>query len=220
MKFSTKKTLVATIALTALTGPFVASSAFADDSEPSPWLVRVRMLDVQTQQSNDAGTVHVPGAVPVGADTIKVANRTQPEIDVSYFFTHNISAELVGSYPLSHQVHQSALGYIGGLQELPPILNLQYHFDGMGNFVPYVGAGMMYLRTMNVSLLGGALGVQQNNWGEDVQLGADYKLDNHWLLNADIKKTWVSIGLNSAGATDLQLHPDPYILGVGVGYRF
>ena len=207
------------IALTAVAGPFAASSALADDGEPSPWLVRVRMLDVQTQQGNDAGTVHVPGAVPVGADSIKVANRTQPEIDVSYFITHNISAELVASYPLSHQVQLNG-NYIGGLQELPPILNLQYHFDGMGRFVPYVGAGVMYLRTMNVSLLGGAVGLQQNNWGEDVQLGADYKLDNHWLLNADIKKTWVSVGLNSAGGTDLQLNPDPYILGVGVGYRF
>ncbi len=219
MKFSTKKTLVAAIALTAVAGPFAASSALADDGEPSPWLVRVRMLDVQTQQGNDAGTVHVPGAVPVGADSIKVANRTQPEIDVSYFITHNISAELVASYPLSHQVQLNG-NYIGGLQELPPILNLQYHFDGMGRFVPYVGAGVMYLRTMNVSLLGGAVGLQQNNWGEDVQLGVDYKLDNHWLLNADIKKTWVSVGLNSAGGTDLQLNPDPYILGVGVGYRF
>jgi outer membrane protein len=213
MKFSTKKTLVATIALTALTGPFVASSAFADDGEPSPWLVRVRMLQVDTQQSNDAGG-------GISADSIKAANRTQPEVDVSYFFTHNISAELVGSYPLSHQVRLNG-AYIGGFQELPPILNLQYHFDGMGNFVPYVGAGVMYMRTMNVSLLGGAVGLQQNNWGEDVQLGADYKLDNHWLLNADIKKTWINVGLdNSTGGTILQLHPDPYIFGVGVGYRF
>ncbi|WP_297502252.1 OmpW family outer membrane protein, partial [Ferrovum sp.] len=187
MKFSTKKTLVAAIALTAVAGPFAASSAFADDGEPSPWLVRVRMLQVMTQQGNDAG-----GGVP--ADSVKVANRTQPEIDVSYFITHNISAELVASYPLSHQVQVNG-NYIGGLQELPPILNLQYHFDGMGNFVPYVGAGVMYMRTMNVSLAGGALGLQQNNWGEDVQLGADYKLDNHWLLNADIKKTWVNVGL-------------------------
>ena len=213
MKFSTKKTLVATIALTALTGPFVASSAFADDGEPSPWLVRVRMLQVDTQQSNDAGG-------GFSADSIKAANRTQPEVDVSYFFTHNISAELVGSYPLSHQVRLNG-AYIGGFQELPPILNLQYHFDGMGNFVPYVGAGVMYMRTMNVSLDGGAVGLQQNNWGEDVQLGADYKLDNHWLLNADIKKTWINVGLdNSTGGTILQLHPDPYIFGVGVGYRF
>ncbi|NDU89229.1 MAG: OmpW family protein [Ferrovum sp.] len=217
MKFSTKKTLVAAIALTAMAGPFAASSAFADDGEPSPWLVRVRMLDVQTQQGNDAGHL---GATAIGADSIKVANRTQPEIDVSYFITHNISAELVASYPLSHQVQLNG-NYIGGFQELPPILNLQYHFDGMGNFVPYVGAGVMYLRTMNVSLLGGAVGLQQNNWGEDVQLGADYKLDSHWLLNADIKKTWVNVGLdNSTGGTILQLHPDPYILGVGVGYRF
>ncbi len=210
MSVSIKKTVLAAFALTSLAGILASATASADES---PWLVRVRMLYVDTSTSNDAG-----GGVP--ADSIKVANRTQPEVDVSYFFTHNISAELIASYPLTHQVRVNG-AYIGGFQELPPILNLQYHFDGMGAFVPYVGAGAVYMRTMNTSLAGGGLTLQQSNWGEDVQIGADYKLDNHWLLNADLKKTWVNVGLDSAGgATILQLHPDPYILGVGIGYRF
>lgn len=210
MNVSIKKTLLATVALTTLAGIFSSTIAAADES---PWLVRARILYVDTSTSNSAG-----GGVP--ADSLKVANRTQPEVDVSYFFTHNISAELIASYPLSHQVRLNG-AYIGGFQELPPILNLQYHFDGMGAFVPYVGAGMVYMRTMNPSLSGGTLTLQQNNWGEDVQIGADYKLDNHWLLNADLKKTWVSVGLNTASGTSvLQLNPDPYIFGVGIGYRF
>lgn len=210
MKVSIKKSVLAAVALTSLTGVFVSTNAAADES---PWLVRVRMLYVDTTTRNDAG-----GGVP--ADSLKVTNRTQPEVDVSYFFTHNISAELIASYPLSHQVRLNG-AYIGGFQELPPILNLQYHFDGMGAFVPYVGAGMVYMRTMNPSLLGGAVTLQQSNFGEDLQLGADYKLDRHWLINADIKKTWINVGLQSAaGATILQLHPDPYIFGLGVGYRF
>ncbi|NDU86487.1 MAG: OmpW family protein [Ferrovum sp.] len=216
MKVSFKKTLLAAVALTTMGGLFASTTAAADES---PWLVRVRMLEVTTQQSNDGGGIVTP-------DSVKVANRTQPEVDVSYFFTHNISAELIASYPLSHQVHLNQGGtssYLGGFQELPPILNLQYHFDGMGAFVPYVGAGVVYMRTMNTTLSNG-LSLQQNNFGEDLQLGADYKLDNHWLLNADIKKTWINVGLNGpagvVGSSTLQLHPDPYILGLGVGYRF
>lgn len=113
MNVSTKKTLLATVALTTLAGVFASTAALADDQGQSPWLVRARILYVDTSTSNTADP-----AAGIAANSIKVANRTQPEVDVSYFFTHNISAELVASYPLSHQVHLNG-AYVGGFQELP-----------------------------------------------------------------------------------------------------
>jgi outer membrane protein len=50
-----------------------------------------------------------------------------------------------------------------------------------------VGAGGTYLRTFNTSLVSG-LGLTKDNWGGDLQAGVDYKLDQHWLLNLDVKK--------------------------------
>ncbi|MDE2353722.1 MAG: hypothetical protein KGL17_01750, partial [Betaproteobacteria bacterium] len=66
----------AAVAVSALAAP-----AWADDSL-SPWLVRVRLLDVATDRSNSAGG-------GVASDTLKVSDKVQPEVDVSYFFTKN-----------------------------------------------------------------------------------------------------------------------------------
>lgn len=197
----------AALALTAAGG---ISNVFAAD-ELSPWMVRVRLLDVVTERSNDAG-----GGIP--ADSLKVSGRLQPEVDVTYFFTRNIAAELIATYPVSHTVDLNH-GYIGSFQELPPTLNLQYHFDPVGRFTPYVGAGLAYMRTFNTSLVSG-LGLTENNWGGDLQVGMDYQIDKHWSFNADLKKIWIDVGVTSGGSTVLNTHPDPYLVGVGVGYHF
>ena len=81
--------------------------SYADDQSPdqSPWLVRFRFLDIGTQQSNNTSTAGEKfGITP---DSVQVSGQTQPEIDLSYFFTNHISAELVGSFPVSHTVSLS-----------------------------------------------------------------------------------------------------------------
>ncbi|MBU6504396.1 MAG: outer membrane beta-barrel protein [Betaproteobacteria bacterium] len=197
----------AAVAVSALAAP-----AWADDSL-SPWLVRVRLLDVATDRSNSAGG-------GVASDTLKVSDKVQPEVDVSYFFTKNIAAELVATYPVSHNINLSGTD-IGGLKELPPTLNLQYHFDGMGTFMPYLGAGVTYMRTWDSSAAGGTLTTSQNNWGADLQAGMDYALTKHWLFNVDVKKIWIDAKVQTTSGTDvLTAHINPWLLGVGFGYRF
>ncbi len=198
----------AAIAASALVAP-----AWADDGL-SPWLVRVRLLDVATDRSNSAG-----GGVP--SDSLKVSDKVQPEVDVSYFFTRNIAAELVATYPVSHNINLSGTD-IGGLKELPPTLNLQYHFDPLGLVMPYVGAGVTYMRTWDSSAAGGALTTSQNNWGADLQVGMDYALTKHWLFNVDVKKIWIDAKVQSTatGADVLTANINPWLIGVGFGYRF
>lgn len=184
----------------------------ADDSL-SPWLVRVRLLDVLTDRSNSAG-----GGLP--GDSIKLSDKVQPEVDVSYFFTPHIAAELIATYPLSQSINLSGSD-IGGLKELPPTLNLQYHFDSLAQVMPYVGAGVTYLRTWNSSAAGGTLTTSQNNWGADLQVGMDYPLSRHWLFNMDVKKIWVDAKVQTAAGADvLTANINPWLLGVGFGYRF
>jgi outer membrane protein len=197
-----------------LAGVAGTSGVAMADEGLTPWLVRVRLLDIVTDRSSDSYG-------PIPSDAIKVSGRLQPDVDISYFFTRNIAAELVLSYPVSHTVDVSH-GYIGTFQELPPTLNLQYHFDPMNGFQPYVGAGVTYLRTFNVNLASGGLGLTQNNWGGDLQVGLDYRIDQHWSLNADLKKIWINVGVTGGpgNPTLLNLHPDPYLIGLGVGYHF
>ena len=199
------------IALAIATAVSASSGAFAE--ELSPWLVRVRLLDVVTERNNTAGG-------GVGADTLKVSDQVQPEVDVTYFFTKNIAAELVATYPVSHSINLSGTD-IGGLKELPPTLNLQWHFDPLGKVTPYIGAGVTYMRTWDSRAAGGALTTSQNNWGGDLQVGMDYAIDQHWSFNVDVKKVWISADVQAVGgASVLTANINPLLAGVGLGYRF
>lgn len=58
--------------------------------------------------------------------------------------------------------------------------------------------------------------------GYALQAGFDYKLDDRWSLNFDVKKlflnTDVIVNGGAINAKDVQI--DPWIFGLGVGYRF
>lgn len=177
----------------------------------NPWLVRVRAVGLNTQQKSDAF-----GANP--ADAVKVSNELVfPEVDVSYFFTPNIAAELVLATPIRHHVTLSGTD-LGTFKELPPSLLVQYHANNYGNWKPYVGAGLTYLRPFSINL--GALGLRQDNYGPAVQVGADYQVTDKLYVNADIKKIFMNVDVLSGGAKVTTLGIDPLVYGVGVGYKF
>ena len=51
----------------------------------------------------------------------------------------------------------------------------------------------------------------------------DYKLDDHWSLNADVRKVWINSDVTiMAGATriDADVDVNPMIVTLGAGYRF
>ncbi len=205
------KTLFTALTAAIVTGSVVSGVAAAE--ELSPWMVRVRLLDIVTERNNTTGG-------GLGADTLKVSDQVQPEVDVTYFFTKNIAAELVATYPVSHSINLSGAD-IGGLKELPPTLNLQYHFDPLGNVTPYIGAGVTYMRTWDSRAAGGALTTSQSNWGGDLQIGMDYAVGQHWSFNMDVKKVWISADLQTVGGSSvLTANINPLLAGVGVGYHF
>src|SRR6187402_1358974 len=61
----------------------------------NPWMVRLRVLGVLP----DAGgsTVNVAGVPSLSSPNsgLKVSDQVVPELDISYFFTKNIAAELI-----------------------------------------------------------------------------------------------------------------------------
>jgi outer membrane protein len=183
-------------------------------AQESPWLVRVRAVHIDTADKSD----------PVGgvgaADRVTVSNKTIPEVDISYFFTPNWASELILTYPQKHDVALDGTN-IGSFKHLPPTLTLQYHFMPAAQFSPYLGAGVNYTRISNVDLAGGALQLEKDSWGFALQAGVDYKIDKNWSLNLDVKKVQIGSDLNTAaGAKVSHLDVDPWLVGVGVGYRF
>ncbi|WLS03264.1 OmpW/AlkL family protein [Shinella oryzae] len=195
------------------------AEAPVDIAAQSPWQIRVRGLGVIT---NDSGYVDaIPGSGLSYSDTVV------PELDISYFFTDNIAAELIlgTTYANVNAADSIAgLGKVGKTWLLPPTLTLQYHFTDFGAFKPYVGAGVNYTLFYNQSGSGDFTDLDvKNKVGAALQVGFDYMIDQHWGVNFDVKKLFLEPewkvnyqGTPLTGKAKL----DPWLVGAGITYRF
>jgi outer membrane protein len=194
-----KKTLLTVAALC-----LMSSGAAMAYQQEGDWQVRVRAVNVDLKSA--------------GSNGLSVSDKVIPEFDISYYFTPNIAAELVLTYPQKHNVHLEGVGKIGTVKELPPTLLLQYHFTNFGSFKPYVGAGINYTHFSSVKLDVPGANIKRHSWGGALQVGFDYALDKNWSLNLDVKKIWMDTKETGLGLGKVKL--DPMLVGVGVGYRF
>jgi len=198
---------MAVLAAVALT-PAAQVAQAADNGD---WIVRVRALNLDSANKDSTGL------------DLSVNDKTFPEVDISYFFSPNLAAELILTYPQKHDIRAGG-GKIGTLKHLPPTLTLQYHFTGMG-FRPYVGAGLNYTRFSSVDFAPAvdaalAPSIDKNSFGLALQAGVDFPLGDGWLLNLDVKKVQIKTDIFSAGTKAGTFKVDPLLLSVGVGKRF
>ncbi|MDY6988790.1 MAG: OmpW family protein [Thermodesulfobacteriota bacterium] len=202
----------------------VSASVYAMEGD-SPWLVRVRALGVIPD--DDSTDISVVGGKAEVDDAITA------ELDFSYFFTDNIAAELILAVT-NHDVEAkgTALGDadLGDVWLLPPTLTLQYHFMPDAQFRPYVGAGINYTVFFGEDE-GDADDIEYDDgFGFAAQAGFDWGLDDNWAINVDVKKLWLSTDVEvdaqtAAGASaptwvETEVDIDPWIIGVGVAYKF
>lgn len=214
-----------TLKLLALSSALVAAfPAVAQQAErEGNWMVRARAVSVDTAN----GSTPI-GALGVPANAIHVENKIIPELDISYFFTKNIAAELILTVPQKHdvKVKQSVLGAFdaGHFYLLPPTLTLQWHFNPEGSFRPYVGLGVTYsdYSGTQLSVPGVAkLKLDNDYFGPAVQVGFDYKIGKQLFLNFDVKKAHVRSDLEAEGLGKVsRVKVDPLLIGVGIGWRF
>lgn len=205
-----KKSVLA-IALCSLAA--LSSQAFAQQVQEGSWLVRMRA--VQLDPANKSDPVGGTGA----ANLITLNSKAMPELDISYFFTPNWAAELILTYPQKRKVSLDG-AQIGTFKNLPPTLLMQYHFTPEKTISPYVGAGINYTRISSVKLLGGAGQLENSSVGLALQAGVDFKIDKKWSLNLDVKKVQIRSDVLAGGAQISAVKIDPWLIGVGVGYRF
>jgi outer membrane protein len=198
------------IAAALLTLGMIGGDAMA---QQSPWLVRARAVNIDP--ANESAPVGGVGA----ANRINVSTKTIAEVDISYYFSPQLSAELVLTYPQKHDVTLDGAS-IGSFKHLPPTLLAQYHFMAGDQFSPYLGAGINYTNLSKVNLLGGKGGLEHSSVGLALQAGIDFAIDQHWSMNLDIKKVQIRSDVTLSGAKISNVKVDPLLIGVGVGYRF
>lgn len=194
----------------------------------NPWMIRLRALGVIP---NNSGSVdQVPGS------GVKVSNSLIPELDISYFFTRNIAAELILGVT-RHDVTGTGVAatnnlVVGSSWLLPPTLTFQYHFTDFGAFKPYIGAGVNYTvfydqSAGNAANAAGTVVTSSNlhnAFAPVVQVGFDYMVTSHVGLNIDVKKLWLRPDwtgtLGGVVPVTGRVNLDPWLVGAGLTYKF
>lgn len=185
----------------------IASNAFAKER----FMVRARAIYVAPDESSNLN---------IGGD-LHVSKSVTPEVDLSYFFTDHIAAELIAATSKHHLEYNGATN-IGDAWILPPTITLQYHFTPNKAFSPYIGAGVNYSFFYGESSANGFTDLDvHNGLGYAFQAGFDYWLDDHWGVNFDIKKLMLNVNASANnGVIQADVDLDPWIMGAGVSYRF
>lgn len=187
--------------------PLAASAA-----EDSPWMVRARLLLVAPNESAN---------VSIGGEVL-IDNSVVPEVDVTYFFTKNIAAELIAAVT-PHDVSHTFGVDLGSAWLLPPTLTLQYHFDPDGPAMrPYVGLGVNYTTFFGVDEPAGLNISYDDSWGLALQAGLNIPFGDGWSANIDVKYININTDVTITGGVNATADVDinPVVVGFGVGYRY
>ena len=183
-----------------------------------PWIVRLRAADLVPRARSDAWALSGPPQQVVPADQTRTDSAWAPELDLEYFFSPHWSAELALDLPRAHALNASG-NPLGSFRLMPDYLTAKYSFNPEGTWRPYLGAGLNVTSFYDQSAAP-ALALSRTTAGPAAQAGLDVQLSEHWLLNLDLKWARVRPALSLAGAPVGQLHLDPMLYGIGVGYRF
>ena len=222
VQFLTKVALIITCAFV-VAGIFPCTSFAQAEESKSPWMVRMRLLAVEPDDSSS--TITTIGG-KAGVD-----NGLTGDVDFSYFFTDNIAAELTLAVT-EHSVRASntAAGNVdlGKVKLLPPTLTLQYHLAPDAQYRPYIGAGVNYTIFFDEEGCPSSNTIAlktdyEDAFGLALQAGIDIGITEKLAINFDVKKIFLQTEatVTTTGPrlkTDVDI--DPWLIGVGLSYRF
>lgn len=190
-------------AVTAFCLAIASGVAAADDAK---WLVRTTGVYLNLDGDSSALDLDVD-------DTWDIA------IDGTYFVTPNIAINLLAT-KLKIDV-DSALGDLGSVDLVPPILTVQYHFAPDEAVRPYVGIGFNYnIFSEETGTLDAVSADLEDKIGYVAQVGMDYMLADAVSLNLDLKYLQVDNIDVDTDIGDDELDIEAWIIGAGIGFRF
>jgi len=204
----------------------LAFSGGAAAMEKGDWLVRGGLTMVAP--NDDSG--EVTGIADSG---VAVDSAVNLGVSAAYFLNGNVAVEILGALPFTHTVEgEGSIGNLGDIADvthLPPTVSLQYYFDTASALRPYVGVGLNYTVFFDEEVTSDALKANydeielDDSVGLALQVGADYRLQNDWFVNADLR--YIDIGTEaelsgSAGKATVDVDIDPTVFTLAVGKQF
>jgi outer membrane protein len=201
--------------------------------------VILRAGAITVDPHEDSGDIYV-GALSISVPGTKATldSDTQLGLNFAYMLTDKVGIELLAASPFTHDVGVAGMpggfaslnGKLGEIKHLPPTLSLVYYpLDSKSAFQPYVGAGINYTWFFDDKLSSEAESKgfssldMKDSWGLAAQVGMDYMLTEHVMVNAQVRYIDIdTTGTTSFGGAKVKVDVDvdPLVHMVGLGYRF
>tara|TARA_R110000822_G_scaffold159476_19_gene299420 strand:- start:55187 stop:55876 length:690 start_codon:yes stop_codon:yes gene_type:complete len=217
---------------TVLAGSLLLGTAAATAYEPGDIIVRAGAANVDP--NDDSSKLKLNGTALPGSGA-EVEDDTQLGLTLTYMLTDHLGVGLLAATPFEHDL-KADLGAstvdAGSAKQLPPTVTLQYFpMNAASKFQPYVGVGVNYTKFFDEdidgeleSVLGKGDLELDDSWGLAGQIGVDYAINEHWLLNASIwyidLQTDAKFKFDSGNVVKADVDVDPWVYMIGVGYKF
>ena len=221
----------AALVMTPILLPTTALAAQGHVAEAGDWILRGGLTYVAPNDDTSSRNGQL-GPALAGTD-VAVSSEAQFGVTVAYLFTDNLALELLAASPFEHDLslNGGALdgAALGDIKHLPPTLSLQYRFTTDSAITPYVGLGLNYtfVFSEDVSPEARALGITDleldDSFGPAAQVGFDYALGEHWLINADVRYLQIETTAElrtATGTTHADVDINPWVYTLAAGYRF
>lgn len=168
------------------------------------WAVRVRAIYIAPDASSDPSGLDVEGSGAI-------------EVDVTRYLSPLFAVELIAA-TAGHEVTADGTS-IGSVSHVPPTLLFQVRPLREGKFQPYLGLGG------NVTFFYGQSGALEDlDFGTSVgwagQGGFDVLMGERGLFNVDVKYIDIGTTVELDGTEVADLDVNPWVIGLGFGYRF
>lgn len=153
---------------------------------------------------------------------VDISDEWVPSAQIEYFFTDNISAELLCCVATHEVTAAGGAIDLGEVTHFPPTVTLKYRWTNFGQFEPYVGAGVNYTAFIDSEPPAGLSVEYDESFGGALQVGFDYRLDEHWGLNFDVRRIWINTDVTISGAINAtdEVDINPWVVSTSVAYRF
>jgi outer membrane protein len=171
--------------------------------------------------------------LPAGTQT-KANDNVVPTVAIEYFFTPNVSLETIcclTQHDVDGTTGLPGAELVADAQIIPATFTLKYHVMPEGAIRPYVGVGPTYFLFIKDKPGAAARGLGANGFklddafGVALQAGVDVPVnDSGMVVSLDAKKYFVSTDahwyVNGTEVIRTKHKLDPWVLSMGVGFRF
>ena len=181
-------------------------------------------------RSTDLSAPSLPGA------TIDIKSASALFFTAAYMVTDNASVEFLGGLPYKHDIvgtgSVQGVGKIGSIHQISPTVLMQYRFlSADAPFRPRIGVGPTFAwfygskgsaALTAVTNPGGpptTIGGDKE-LGVTTELGASFKIDKHWFVDAAVLKTFINTEAKLSTGQTTKARLNPVAINASIGYAF